>query len=82
MTPSWPRRSAARLSKRKELFEIQREALALQTENQHLRAEIDRFRSTRFHHKNGGYLIGSNETELVESNVLIEPVVKKSFDVA
>ena len=32
------------------LFDIQREALALQTENQQFRAEIENFRSARFHH--------------------------------
>lgn len=32
------------------LFDIQRDALALQSENQQLRAEIEKFRSTRFHH--------------------------------
>jgi hypothetical protein len=32
------------------LFDIQREALALQQENQQLRAEIEKFRSARFHH--------------------------------
>ena len=50
MILSWPRVSGEVIEAQGKLFDIQREALALQSENHQLRAEIEKFHSTSSHH--------------------------------